>query len=487
MNFAFVFSQFQSLSFPTKILLGVSTSCALYLFITIGIQVCVITSHFLINLARELLPSSLFPSSSASARDTKKRPIAKKNPAKSKPKPSTSAASSLDTASSSLPPPSQGVSLKSLIKQSAKTSSSASGPDHHASELFINGFRGHLGAVTGFAFAPDGTAIATSCEDRTLRLFNLGSNYGDLKNNNKIPCTSYDMRQSIQDVAIVGSSGSNQAITASVVVLTRAGTLLSLEISHKESTKGSEVTGLFRGKTSQALCLRKSQRSGAHQHTPIVVAVATTPEMRAFLATTPSLTALGDRIDTGGFNNYWAAISADGRFFGAATFSSDLKIYETEFDRQGNLKNSNSSKKVMDLKGHKKKITAVDFSPDSRAAVTASEDGTLRTWNIDVRYHMQEDPKTVVTQGLPSGKTPVKRLAWGPGGVIAAVAGMDVYFLAAATGKVVDVVENAHSGEITDIAWSPVKYRVEGQEVAVLASSGGDGRLRLWKAPWSSF
>jgi WD40 repeat protein len=50
----------------------------------------------------------------------------------------------------------------------------------------------------------------------------------------------------------------------------------------------------------------------------------------------------------------------------------------------------------MELKGHKSQVAAVSFSPDARRAVTVSKDGTLRVWNIDVRYHLAEDPKTLL-------------------------------------------------------------------------------------------
>lgn len=51
----------------------------------------------------------------------------------------------------------------------------------------------------------------------------------------------------------------------------------------------------------------------------------------------------------------------------------------------------------MDLKGHKKKVMSVCLSPDNRRAVTVSQDSTLRVWNIDVRYGLSEDPKTLLT------------------------------------------------------------------------------------------
>ena len=48
------------------------------------------------------------------------------------------------------------------------------------------------------------------------------------------------------------------------------------------------------------------------------------------------------------------------------------------------------------LQGHKSQILCLTFSPDATKMVTASKDGTWRVWNIDVRYHQQEDAKCLL-------------------------------------------------------------------------------------------
>lgn len=378
------------------------------------------------------------------------------------------------------PPPPPGVSLKSLIKSSKRGGGGgggATGPDRHASsELFINGLRGHGDAVTGLAFSADGRALATACEDRVLRVFDVS---GDVTSQ-KIPYREFEMlRTGVRDVAFGSSS-------TQVVALTRgeagAGGLSFVDLSGREGAVVKEVEYVFAGKTAQGLCLRGSGGSGAAGNVPVLAAVATTTEIKVHLAT-PSLPDLA-KIDTGGFNNYWAAVSNDGRFLAAATFASDVKIYEAEFDRAGSC---TGVKKVMDLKGHKKKVTAVEFSPDGRQAVTASEDGTLRIWNINVRYKQQEDPKATATEGLPAGKAVVSRLAWGRGGHIAAACGADVYILAGGSGKVVEVVEGAHAGAVADMAWCPVKVEGPQGAMTLLATAGADARVRLWRGPWALF
>ena len=44
----------------------------------------------------------------------------------------------------------------------------------------------------------------------------------------------------------------------------------------------------------------------------------------------------------------------------------------------------------MELKGHRSAVMWLAFSADAKRVVTVSKDKSMRVWNIDVRYHLNE-------------------------------------------------------------------------------------------------
>lgn len=158
------------------------------------------------------------------------------------------------------------------------------------------------------------------------------------------------------------------------------------------------------------------------------------------------------------------------------------QIYEVVFDRQGTF---TGLRKAMALKGHAARVLALAFSPDLGRCATASADGTLRLWNIGVRYALNEDPKLLVSVRLPLEVDPKLRvrLAWGGGGVIALSAGHRLAFFDEAEADVLDCVAAAHAAPIAALAWCPRKLTALDRQTWTLASGGGDARVRLWRAP----
>ena len=64
-------------------------------------------------------------------------------------------------------------------------------------------------------------------------------------------------------------------------------------------------------------------------------------------------------IEPNSFLNHDVALSRDGRFFSVASFTSDAKVWELQFGRDGSFK---GAPKVMDLRGHKSQVMSVAFS-----------------------------------------------------------------------------------------------------------------------------
>ncbi|XP_039047872.1 transducin beta-like protein 2 [Hibiscus syriacus] len=154
-------------------------------------------------------------------------------------------------------------------------------------------------------------------------------------------------------------------------------------------------------------------------------------------------------VDTNQLKNIMATISPNGRFVTAAAFTADVKIWEIIYAKDGSVKEVTN---IMQLKGHRSAVTWLCFSPNSEQIITASKDGTIRIWNINVRYQLNKDPKTLKVFPIPLhdaiGSTlHYDRLSVSPDGkILAASHGPTLQWLCLETGKVLDTAEKSHDG-----------------------------------------
>ncbi|BBG97417.1 Transducin/WD40 repeat-like superfamily protein [Prunus dulcis] len=179
-------------------------------------------------------------------------------------------------------------------------------------------------------------------------------------------------------------------------------------------------------------------------------------------------------VDTNQLKNTMAALSPNGRFLAAAAFTADVKVWEIVYSKDGSVKES--------------AVTWLCFTPNSEQIITASKDGSIRIWNINVRYHMDEDPKTLKVFPIPldlGGATvQYDRLSLSPDGkILAATHGTTLQWLCVETGKLLDTADKAHEGDITCIAWAPKTIPMGDEKVLVLATSSIDKKVKLWAAP----
>eukprot|EP00884_Botryococcus_braunii_P020200 jgi/Botrbrau1/6864/Bobra.152_2s0022.1 len=359
-----------------------------------------------------------------------------------------------------------GVSLKQLMKDSkAKAWKQGSSGEHRATHhpLFVITLKGHGDAVTGFAFSPDGKAIATVTDDRTLRLFR------------------------VTDISAKGIPFIKKGVTKDLAGVAFGSSAEDLAVLTKGSVGAAGLEGFRGGVALQSIWEQINVLGGRpalRLHSgrlPTGPALLLVSEPKTQLALYSFQGAQLASIDHGGILTHDAGISANGRFFAAATFTADVKVYEAAFDRSGNF---SGAAKAMDLKGHKSQVLGVAFSDDATRMVTSSKDGTWAVWNIAVRYKQQEDPKRLLSRTQEVTMPHLySRLAYGPDGIIAAVSGRDVHMLDSQTGSLLEVIEEPHAGSITEMAWAPVKYDLGGKGVSILGTSGTDNVVRLWRSP----
>ncbi|KAG8391671.1 hypothetical protein BUALT_Bualt01G0211500 [Buddleja alternifolia] len=329
---------------------------------------------------------------------------------------------------------------------------------HHP--LDLNTLKGHGDAVTSVCFSPDARSLATACADGVVRVFRLddaaGKSFKFMRIN--LPAGGHPTTVAFTDDA------------SSVVVASQAlsGSSLFMYREEKPKTSGDkkEQTKLplpeikweqhkVHDKKAIITLVGAKATYGSADGSTIVVSCSEGTDIKLWHGKTGKTVG---NVDTNQLKNTMATISPNGRFIAAAAFTADVKIWEIVYAKDGSAKEVSS---VMQLKGHKSAVTWLCFSPNSEQIITASKDGSIRIWNINVRYHMDEDPKTLKVFTIPlrdsKGTTlHYDRLSLSPDGkILAATHGSTLQWLCAETGQILDTAEKTHDGDITDMAWAP--------------------------------
>lgn len=80
-------------------------------------------------------------------------------------------------------------------------------------------------------------------------------------------------------------------------------------------------------------------------------------------------------------------------------------------------------------------------------------------------------------------KSAYSQLAWCANGTIAAATGGAVHFVSSRSGQVIERIEGAHQQRITGLTASAALMPCHGEQRAVVATSGRDGKARIWSVP----
>lgn len=149
----------------------------------------------------------------------------------------------------------------------------------------------------------------------------------------------------------------------------------------------------------------------------------------------------------------WIAFSPDGQCFASSSWDGTIRLWQSE-----------TRQCIRSLQGHTRWVRCVAFSPDGQTLASGSWDSTVRLWDVTTGQclkvlHGHTDPVTSVTFN-PNGQTCVS-------------AGSDctIRVWDARTGQCLRILQK-HSGWIWSVAFHPA-----GQ---TLASGGLDYRVILW-------
>lgn len=348
-----------------------------------------------------------------------------------------------------------------------------------AHPLLLNTLKGHNDTVTGLSFAAssDHLRLATSCLDQTVRIFKLDD----------LAAKSFHMirinLEREQAVGVVFGKSADDVIIAAAGA--SGGTRLCQYFVSSEHGKQPEMKWQVKEAHGNQFHITSLAAASAAGRPSIVLSCSNfNTNLGLWYASTGKLV---EMVNTNQLVNNGMAISPDGRFFAAATFTADVKIWELSWGK-GATDTSVKVERVMTLQGHKGAITSVAFNHDSTQVVTCSKDQTWRMWNINVRYQVSEDPK-VIREGkcVPFEKGVFyTRMDLSAKGVLAATVGpqeRNLHFINTATGELVEDVPLAHDGPITSIVWAPPLKGRAGPEL--LATSSEDKKVKLWKSPVS--
>ncbi|THU54884.1 hypothetical protein C4D60_Mb11t00760 [Musa balbisiana] len=393
------------------------------------------------------------------------------------------------------PPPSSSSSAVASKKTHRQKHHSHSATDkdqnrkHH--HLDVNTLKGHSDSVTAICFSSDGHSLATACADGAIRVFRL-----DDASSKSFKFLRLNLPAGAHPTAVAFSEGSSSVVVAAQM-LSGSSLFMYGDVGPKPSAEGKQQAKLPLPEIKWEH--QKIHDQGSVLNLSAVPATYGTADGSIIIASCSEGTSIKlwhgksgkelGTVDTNQLKNNMATLSPNGRFLAAAAFTADVKVWEIVYSKDGSVK---EVLKVMQLKGHKSAVTCLCFTHNSEQIITASKDGSLRVWNINVRYHLDEDPKTLKVLPIPlhdskGAVSNYNHISISPDGkILATISGSTLQWLCAGTGSVLDTADKAHEGDITGIAWAPQSVPVGGAPAMVLATAGADKKVKLWLAPESN-
>ncbi len=281
---------------------------------------------------------------------------------------------------------------------------------------------GHTAAVTGVAFSPDSTLLATASQDRTVRLWEARTG---------------ELRYTLTD----------HPLGLNAVAFSPDGTVFATACNDTHARVWDTASGALR-----------AMMKG---HTDWVRAVAFSPDGRSLATASDDGTAKLWDPDTG---QYHGTLTGHKSWVRAVAFSPDGTLLATASnDGTARLWDVATRKARTTLEGHTGWVPALAFSPDGARLATGSHDRTALLWDTATGRRTLLD--------LPVGM--VTGVAFAPDGAALALGSDDgtVQLADIATGQARTVAHN-HRDAASGLAFSP--------DGTVLATVSEARDIRLW-------
>jgi len=318
---------------------------------------------------------------------------------------------------------------------------------------------GHYGSVTSVSFSPDGQAITSASDDKTIKLWSRdGTELKTLKGHQGA-VTSVSFSPDGQTIA---SSSDDQTIK----LWSRNGTELKTLKGHQGAVTSVSFSpdGQTIASTSEDSTIKLWNRDGEalktlKGHVDKVYSVSFSPDSQRLATASWDYTAKlwnrngtllttlvghNDRVMSVGF-------SPDGQTIATASSDKTIKLWRQD----GTL--------LKTIKGHNDRVTGVSFSPDGQTIASASFDQTIRFWKIDGSLPL-------ILQGHTGD---VYKASFSPDGQTIATASYDrTVKLWNRDGRAITTLKG-HRDRVWDISFSP-----DGQ---TLATASWDKTIKLWK------
>lgn len=394
------------------------------------------------------------------------------------------------------------VAKVDITAKSTRKASDATGADAKASAssssavaesaLIHRHLRGHTGEITGIAVTADGRHVASVARDEQLRLWTVVDSEKQVhfaRVNLKKGEFASAVALSADDSLVAMAINDSRAIHVFRIVDDRAKNTAQLTPSHSFATPHKHpITTLRYAPNGAFLATMAESSSDLHLH-----------------LFSPA-GALLHSLAVSQLVNHSFAISPDSRFIAAATKVADTKLWEVCYSKgsKGGA-GSGSIERVepaLSLKGQKRGLHALSFSPDSQRLVTASVDGSWMAHDIHVRYQLHEDSRMlcrVPTEFAAAAGAPgVERIdVCAPGGVDAAAS--DPLLVALSSGStlqfwrldaaaksgtsttsLVASIPHAHKGAISALEFNrPTASKQRTQ----LVTAGEGKTITIWNMP----